>query len=197
MHRFDLYSFSVPFLFLLFTTGVNMNEIERSMEKPDPSYEVAVLGAGCFWGVEEILRKVPGVINTTVGYSGGTTPDPTYRQVCTGSTGHAEVVKVEFDPEKLTYEELLDYFFRLHDPTTLNRQGNDMGTQYRSVIFYQDDEQKKVALKKKQEIDRSGKWQNPVVTEVTASRPFYPAEEYHQDYLQKNPDGYSCHYLRD
>ncbi|MFQ6105388.1 MAG: peptide-methionine (S)-S-oxide reductase MsrA [Candidatus Glassbacteria bacterium] len=174
-----------------------MNEIERSMEKPDPSYEVAVLGAGCFWGVEEILRKVPGVINTTVGYSGGTTPDPTYRQVCTGSTGHAEVVKVEFDPEKLTYEELLDYFFRLHDPTTLNRQGNDMGTQYRSVIFYQDDEQKKVALKKKQEIDRSGKWQNPVVTEVTASRPFYPAEEYHQDYLQKNPDGYSCHYLRD
>ena len=159
--------------------------------------EVAVFGAGCFWGVEDIIRKLPGVKNTTVGYSGGKTPNPTYEEVSTGKTGHAESIKVEFDPSVIDYETLLDYFFRLHDPTTLNRQGHDVGSQYRSVIFYQNDEQKKTALRKKQKVEVSGKWDRPVVTEITKGGRFHPAEEYHQDYLEKHPGGYSCHYLRD
>ena len=159
--------------------------------------ELAVFGAGCFWGVEEIIRNIPGVINTTVGYTGGNVPNPSYPMITTGRTGHAEAVKIEFDPDQVSYSVILDYFFRLHDPTTLNRQGNDRGTQYRSVIFYQDEKQKDLAEKKKEEVDSSGKWDNPVVTEIVPSSPFYPAEEYHQDYLQKNPGGYTCHYLRD
>lgn len=159
--------------------------------------ETAVLGAGCFWGVEEILRKIPGVINITVGYAGGNVPDPTYPMITTGKTGHAEVVQVEFDPDIISYAEILDYFFRLHDPTTLNRQGNDRGTQYRSLIMYQDEIQHKIATEKKKQMDSSGKWPDPVVTEITQAAPFYSAEEYHQDYLQKNPGGYMCHFLRD
>ncbi len=159
--------------------------------------ETAVLGAGCFWGVEEILRKIPGVINITVGYAGGNVPDPTYPMITTGKTGHAEVVQVEFDPDIISYAEILDYFFRLHDPTTLNRQGNDRGTQYRSLIMYQDEVQQKIATEKKKQMDSSGKWPDPVVTETVPAAPFYPAEEYHQDYLQKNPGGYMCHFLRD
>ena len=159
--------------------------------------ETAVFGAGCFWGVEEILRKIPGVINTTVGYAGGNVPDPTYPMITTGKTGHAEVVQVEFDPDIISYAEILDYFFRLHDPTTLNRQGNDRGTQYRSLIMYQDEVQQKIAIEKKKQMDSSGKWPDPVVTETVPAAPFYPAEEYHQDYLQKNPGGYMCHFLRD
>lgn len=159
--------------------------------------ETAVLGAGCFWGVEEILRKIPGVINTTVGYAGGATANPTYSQVSTGATGHAEVVQVEFDPATVSFATILDYFFRLHDPTTMNRQGHDAGSQYRSVIFFQNEEQHRQALRKKDEVDRSAKWPAQLVTEITAAQPFYPAEEYHQDYLLKNPSGYSCHFLRD
>jgi peptide methionine sulfoxide reductase msrA/msrB len=159
--------------------------------------EIAILGAGCFWGVEEIIRKIPGVINTTVGYAGGSVPNPSYPMITTGRTGHAEAVKVEFDPEQVSYSIILDYFFRLHDPTTLNRQGNDRGSQYRSVIFFQDEKQKELAEKKKAEVDSSGKWDNPLVTEIVPASPFYSAEEYHQDYLQKNPGGYTCHYLRD
>jgi len=165
--------------------------------KNDPQGEVAVFGAGCFWGVEEIMRNIPGVLETTVGYSGGTTADPTYREVCTGTTGHAEALRIEFDSSKVSYETLLDYFFRLHDPTTLNRQHNDAGTQYRSVIFYRDETQKRLAYEKRAKVDASGVWKNPVVTEIVEAKPFYPAEEYHQDYLQKNPEGYTCHYLRD
>jgi peptide methionine sulfoxide reductase msrA/msrB len=176
--------------------GHEANPSSASTDESSSS-EVAVFGAGCFWGVEEILRKIPGVNRITVGYSGGVTTNPTYEQVSSKTSGHAEVVQIEFDSAKVTYEELLDYFFRLHDPTTMNRQGNDVGTQYRSVIFYQNEEQKKLAEKKKAEVDRSGKWTDPVVTEIVAAKPFYSAEEYHQDYLQKNPGGYSCHYLRD
>ncbi len=159
--------------------------------------EVAILAAGCFWGVEEILRQVDGVLDTTVGYTGGTVKNPTYRQVCTGETGHAEAVRVEFDPEIIDFSTVLDYFFRLHDPTTLNRQGNDRGTQYRSAVFYTSEKQRRQAEKKKQEVDGSGFWKNPVVTEIASAGEFYPAEEYHQDYLRKNPHGYNCHYLRD
>lgn len=159
--------------------------------------EIAILGGGCFWGVEEILRKIPGVIETEVGYCGGELDSPTYENVKTGTTGHAEVVKIAFDNQKVSFETLLDYFFRLHDPTTLNRQMNDVGTQYRSVIFYQNPQQKEVAEKKKKEVEESGRWRRPIVTEIVEARPYYRAEEYHQDYLQKHPDGYNCHFLRD
>lgn len=156
----------------------------------------ALLGAGCFWGVEHILKKIDGIVSTTVGYSGGEVLDPTYPLVCTGTTGHAEVVLVEFNPDVISYEKVLDVFFRLHDPTTLNRQHNDIGTQYRSVIFYYDDEQKRIALDVIKKVEDSKVFKNPVVTQVVKAGPFYPAEEYHQDYLIKNPDGYMCHILR-
>lgn len=160
------------------------------------STQKALLGAGCFWGVEHILRKIEGIVNTTVGYSGGTVTDPTYPLVCSGNTGHAEVVLVEFNPEMINYEKVLDVFFRLHDPTTLNRQHNDIGTQYRSVIFYYDDEQKKIAEEMIKKVDASKIFKTPVVTQVLKAGAFYAAEEYHQDYLIKNPDGYMCHILR-
>ncbi len=156
----------------------------------------AMLGAGCFWGVEHILKKIEGITNTSVGYSGGTVADPTYPLVCTGNTGHAEVVLVEFDPAVISYEKVLDVFFRLHDPTTLNRQHGDIGTQYRSVIFYFDEEQKRTAEEMIKKVNASHVFKNPVVTQVVAAGPFYSAEEYHQDYLVKNPDGYMCHILR-
>lgn len=159
--------------------------------------ETATLAGGCFWGMEEIIRKIPGVIETSVGYTGGKTESPTYKQVCTGATGHAEAVQIIFDPQKITYEEILGYFFRMHDPTTLNRQHNDVGTQYRSAIFYHSEEQKKTAEKVKAAVDKSGKWIRPIVTEITPAGKYWPAEDYHQDYLQKNPNGYNCHFLRD
>jgi len=159
--------------------------------------EVAVLGGGCFWGVEDLIRKLPGVLSTEVGYSGGVTADPRYEDVKTGATGHVEVVQIQFDPQKLAFRDLLRYFFRLHDPTTLNRQGNDRGTQYRSVIFTHSAEQREVAIAVKEEVNRSGKWKNPVVTAVEDAGPFYSAEAYHQDYLVKNPGGYTCHFIRD
>jgi peptide methionine sulfoxide reductase msrA/msrB len=159
--------------------------------------ETATFAAGCFWGVEDIIRKLPGVKETDVGYTGGILKNPTYEDVKKGVTGHAEALTVKYDPSQISYEELLGYFFRLHDPTTLNRQGNDMGTQYRSVIFYHNDEQKKIADKVKEKTDRSGKWKSKVVTEIVPASEFYKAEDYHQDYLFKKPDGYTCHYLRD
>lgn len=159
--------------------------------------ETALFAAGCFWGVEELIRKVEGVLDTQVGYCGGSLDDPKYVQVKTGTTGHAEAVKVIFDSEKLSYENLLRLFFKLHDPTTLNRQGNDIGTQYRSAIFYLSPEQKASAEKIKREVDASGKWSKPVMTTVEPEARFYDAEDYHQDYLQKEPDGYTCHYWRE
>jgi peptide methionine sulfoxide reductase msrA/msrB len=159
--------------------------------------ETAILAGGCFWGMEEILRQIPGVIETSVGYSGGTVANPTYKQVCTGTTGHAEAIQIVFDPTKLSYEQLLGYFFRMHDPTTKNQQHNDIGTQYRSAIFYESDEQKQTAERVKVAVDKSGKFKRPIVTEITKASVFYPAEDYHQKYLVKNPGGYNCHVLRD
>ena len=157
-----------------------------------------ILAGGCFWGMEEILRKIPGVIETEVGYSGGKTKDATYETVHTGTTGHAESVRIVFDPKKLSFADLLgEYFFRMHDPTTKNRQGNDFGSQYRSAIFYFNEEQRRTAEKVKSEVDASGHWSRPIVTEIAPAGPFYTAEAYHQDYLEKNPDGYTCHYLRE
>jgi peptide methionine sulfoxide reductase msrA/msrB len=159
--------------------------------------EEAVLAGGCFWGMEDLLRELPGVLVTEVGYTGGRRKDPTYGTVKTGASGHAESIRVVFDPSKATYEDILRFFFRIHDPTTLNRQGNDVGTQYRSAIFYRDARQREIAERVKAEVDRSGKWPRPVVTEIVEAGPFYAAEDYHQDYLEKNPGGYTCHFVRD
>ena len=159
--------------------------------------EEAILAGGCFWGMEEIIREIPGVIDTEVGYTGGSTKEPVYEQVHAGTTGHAEAVRVIFDPARLSYEALLGWFFRMHDPTTMNRQGNDIGTSYRSAIFYTSDEQRKTAEAVKERVNASGKWPRPIVTEITRASDFWPAEGYHQDYLQKNPGGYTCHFLRD
>jgi peptide methionine sulfoxide reductase msrA/msrB len=163
-----------------------------------PRLETAYLAGGCFWGMEDILRQIPGVLFTEVGYAGGKTAQPTYSDVKGGDTGHAESVKILFDPRRLSYADLLEkWFFRMHDPTTPNRQGNDVGTQYRSAIFVTSPEQRQVALAVKERVGKSGKWSRPIVTEITDAGPFTRAEEYHQDYLQKNPGGYTCHYLRE
>jgi len=154
----------------------------------------ATLAGGCFWGVEELLRKLPGVINTEVGYTGGTLASPRYEDVKGGRTGHAESIEVEFDPSKITYDTILDHFFSLHDPTTANRQGNDVGSQYRSAIFVHDDEQRAAAEKA---IERAQQhWPKPIVTEIVPASTFWRAEDYHQDYLQRLPWGYTCHYVR-
>lgn len=145
----------------------------------------ATFAAGCFWGVEAAFRQVNGVTDTAVGYSGGTYENPGYREVCTGLTGHAEAVEIHFDPALVTYAELLDVFWANHDPTTLNRQGPDVGSQYRSAIFYHDDEQKAVALESKERVIASGRYKNPVVTEITPAAHFYRAEDYHQQYFEK------------
>jgi peptide-methionine (S)-S-oxide reductase len=152
----------------------------------------ATFGAGCFWGVEAAYRQIPGVLSTAVGYLGGTFENPSYHDVCTGRTGHAEVVQVDYDPSRITYDDLLTVFWENHDPTTLNRQGPDVGTQYRSAIFYHDDEQKEAAIKSKEERERSGRYKRPIVTEITPSTEFYMAEDYHQQYLEKRGLS-SCH----
>ena len=160
--------------------------------------EVAVLAGGCFWGVEDILRDVPGVLDTDVGYTGGSLANPRYEDTHDGTSGHAEAVRVTFDPSLLSYEDLLEtWFFRLHDPTTRNRQGNDVGTQYRSAIFPQTPEQRETAEIVKTRVDATGKWKRPITTSIEPASPWYSAEEYHQDYLRKHPGGYSCHYLRE
>lgn len=162
---------------------------------PQPTSQIIVAG-GCFWGVEELIRKVPGVVDTEVGYAGGSLPDPTYEDVKTGASGHAEAVKITFDKSKINLDKILDLFFSLHDPTTLNRQGNDIGSQYRSVIFVGSPEERAVAEKAISRENASGRWPRPVVTTVEPLTVFYSAESFHQDYLQRNPNGYSCHYWR-
>ena len=147
--------------------------------------ETATFAAGCFWGVEETFRQVPGVVETTVGYLGGHTANPTYKDVCTDETGHAEVVQVTFDPSKVSYDKLLDVFWSAHDPTTLNRQGPDIGTQYRSAIFFHSSEQERQARASMEKMQASGKFRRPVVTEITPASTFYSAEDYHQKYLAK------------
>lgn len=153
--------------------------------KQSNSIELADFGGGCFWGVEEVFRVLPGVIKTTVGYEGGSVNKPTYEQVCSHTTGHAEVVQIEFDPKKVSYEKLLDLFFEHHDPTQLNRQGPDVGDNYRSVIFYHDSNQKNLALKKINELIKSKKFKDKIVTQVEPAATFWKAEDYHQQYLHK------------
>jgi methionine-S-sulfoxide reductase len=158
--------------------------------------ETATFAAGCFWGTEEFFRKIPGVVETRVGFTGGTTPNVKYEDTHDGHTGHAESVEIKFDPSKVTYSQLLDSFFKMHDPTTKNRQGNDTGSQYRSAVFYHGEKQKREALDFIKKVDASHAWSKPVVTEVTEAGTFWPAEEAHQKYLVKNPGGYDNHYLR-
>jgi len=154
--------------------------------------KTAVFAGGCFWGMEELIRKLDGVVRTEVGYTGGENVQPTYDN----HPGHAEAVKIEYDPSKITYRALLDFFFRVHDPTTLNRQGNDVGTSYRSAIFYNDESEKVEAERFIEMVNASGRWPKPVATTLELLTTFWPAESYHQDYLQKNPDGYTCHFIR-
>ncbi len=160
-------------------------------------WEIAVLAGGCFWGVEDLFRSEAGLIETQVGYSGGASIKPTYETVKLGSTGHAEAVQILFDPSIISFEALLLNFFKLHDPTTVNQQGNDRGTQYRSVIFFTSKHQQETAAKVKERVEKSGVWKRPVVTEIVKAETFWSAEDYHQDYLLKNPGGYTCHYVRD
>ncbi len=154
-------------------------------EAGTPARATATFGAGCFWGIEAAFRQVPGVVSTAVGYMGGTRDRPSYRQVCTGRTGHAEVVQVTYDPERLGYDDVLAVFWDNHDPTTLNRQGPDVGTQYRSAVFFHDEAQEKAARRSIEELEASGRFRRPIVTEVTAAATFWPAEDYHQQYLEK------------
>lgn len=179
--------------------GAHAEPVEREVGNPPATSrsEVALLAGGCFWGMEEILRGIPGVLGTEVGYTGGHVEAPDYLAVSSGGSGHAEAVRVVFDPAKISYEELLGYFFRMHDPTTTDRQGNDRGSQYRSAIFTLDDRQRLLAERVRAEQDVSDRWADPIVTEIVPAGPFVPAESYHQDYLQKHPRGYTCHYLRD
>lgn len=189
---------------LIFCSGVTVQAVAKSGSKvkAKDKMETATLAGGCFWGVEDLIRKLPGVIETNVGYTGGNVDSPVYDIVKTGTSGHAESVQIIFDPKKLSYAEVLKFFFRLHDPTTVNQQGNDKGTQYRSAIFYHSKEQQEIAKKVKEEIQEKINKSNPyknktVVTEIVEFKKFFPAESYHQDYLVKNPNGYTCHFLRD
>lgn len=161
-----------------------------------PKTDTATFAAGCFWGTEEFFRKIPGVLETRVGFAGGTTPNPKYEDTHDGHTGHAESVEVKFDPGKVSYEHLLDQFFKMHDPTTLNRQVNDRGTQYRSAIFYHGEKQKTQAIAFRAKVEKSGAWKAPIVTEISEAKTFWPAGDEHQKYLQTHPGGYDNHYLR-
>ncbi len=166
-------------------TSKTQSKQTATKQTPTAVTETATFAAGCFWGVEEIFRTRPGVIDTVVGYTGGTMDGPTYEEVCTDQTGHAEAVQVTYDPKKISYEELLKIFWENHNPTTPNRQGPDIGSQYRSVIFYHTPEQEKAARGSKEMLQSSGKYKKPIVTEIVAATPFYKAEEYHQKYLVK------------
>ncbi len=182
--KFLMKKFLIAFLTLLSTSAFAAT-----------NYEKAILAGGCFWGMEELLRGVDGVVKTQVGYTGGNAINPTYELVSTGLTGHAEAVEITFDPQKISYENLLKFFFTIHDPTTLNRQENDVGTQYRSEIFYFNDKQKDIAQKVIAAANKSGVFKGKVVTKISPAKTFYAAEEYHQNYLQKNPYGYTCHHV--
>ena len=154
--------------------------------------EIATLGGGCFWCVEAVFQRIEGVISVKPGYAGGNVKNPTYKQICTGNTGHAEVAKIEFDNSKITYSQILNVFWQSHDPTTLNRQGNDVGTQYRSVIFFHNESQEEIAKKSKVDADKSGYWVNKIVTEVTLLNNYYDAEDYHDNYYNNNPNQPYC-----
>lgn len=171
----------------------NRDMTEKEIQKMNT--DTATFGAGCFWCVEAVFQELDGVLSVTSGYMGGQTPDPTYKEVCTGQTGHAEVAQIVYDPSKVTFKELLEVFWQTHDPTTRNRQGADVGTQYRSAIFYHSEAQHEEAERLKKQLDASGAWDSPIVTEITAADKFYPAENYHQNYYNQNGDAAYCQFV--
>ncbi len=171
------------------------NMDETMLEEKATKMDTATFGAGCFWCIEAVFQDLKGVQSVTSGYSGGARPNPSYEQVCSGSTGHAEVAQIVYDPAQISFDELLEVFWKTHDPTTLNSQGNDHGTQYRSVIFYHNEKQKELAEKYKTELNKSGAWSKPIVTEITPFKAFYKAENYHQNYFNQNGDQPYCQYV--
>ncbi len=173
----------------------SMDNATTSLTGSGSKTELATFGTGCFWCTEAIFQQLDGVLKVVSGYSGGKVPNPTYKEVCTGTTGHAECIRIEYDPSKISYDELLEAFWQTHDPTTLNRQGNDIGTQYRSVIFYHNEEQKAIAEKYKSDLDASGAYAKPIVTEIVPATVFYPAENYHQDYYNINGSQPYCTFV--
>ena len=193
-------NFSTLMAFFMFTVSCAQNKTEKEIKKMETkeesgSKESATFGAGCFWCVEAVFQRLDGVISIESGYSGGKIKNPSYREVCEGTTGHAEVCRILYDPKKISFTELLEVFWKTHDPTTLNRQGNDHGTQYRSVIFYHSEEQKELAKKYKDEINKSGAYPNPVITEISPLINYYPAEDYHQNYYNQNGSEGYCRYV--
>ena len=174
------------------STSQETTEAKTTLVKKEPAVEVVTLGAGCFWCIEAVLEQIEGISDVTSGYMGGKIKNPTYEQICTGLTGHAEVVQVTFDPQVIDLAAVLEHFWKLHDPTTLNRQGYDVGTQYRSAIFYHSPEQLVIAEKSKKEKDEKGAFPDPIVTEIAQAETFYAAEEYHQDYYRNNKDARYC-----
>jgi peptide-methionine (S)-S-oxide reductase len=173
----------------------NHEEKMENLSNTNSHLDTATLGAGCFWCVEAVFQELEGVKKVTSGYSGGQKPNPTYKEVCSGETGHAEVAQIIYDPSKISYDELLSVFWQTHDPTTMNRQGHDEGSQYRSVIFYHNEKQKELAEKYKNELNASGAWAKPVITEISPLKAFYPAEDYHQNYYNQNGDQPYCTYV--
>jgi peptide-methionine (S)-S-oxide reductase len=199
------FGFIIPIVFIYFFTSSGCEKRETNAHSENKkelgdtinmdNLQIATFGSGCFWCTEAIFERLNGVVKVESGYSGGKVENPTYEEVCTGTTGHAEVTQVTYDPSIITFDELLEVFWKTHDPTTLNRQGNDVGTQYRSVIFYHDEEQKELAVKYKAELDKSGVWDNPIVTEISPFINFYSAEKYHQDYYNNNPNQGYCTFV--
>ncbi len=179
---------------LLIVTARCTGSAPAAATRPNVKTATATFAAGCFWGVQATFDKVPGVLSTRVGYTGGTTVDPTYEEVCTHTTGHAEAIEVTYDPARVTYQQLLDVFFDNHDPTTLDRQGPDVGSNYRSAIFYHNDEQARLARAEKTRRDASGEYVGPLVTQIVPAGPFYPAEDYHQEYYAKRGVTWTCHF---
>ncbi len=177
------------------TTTKNERTMDNEVLASTPGMDTATFGAGCFWCVEAVFSEMKGVSKVISGYAGGTVTDPTYKQVCTGTTGHAEVARIIYDPKVVTFDELLEVFWQTHDPTTLNSQGADVGTQYRSVIFYHNAEQQRIAEHYKAELDKSGAFNKPIVTEISPLPTFYAAENYHQEYYAQNPDQGYCQYV--
>jgi peptide-methionine (S)-S-oxide reductase len=189
---------TVFFILLLinYSYPANIFQSEKMNNMDDQNkYEVATFGAGCFWCTEAVFQRLKGVIKVESGYSGGTVPNPSYEDVCTGKTGHAECSQITYDPKVISYAELLEVFWKVHDPTELNRQGNDVGTQYRSVIFYHNEEQKKLAENYKNKLDKEKIWDKPIVTEIIQSKAFYIAEDYHQNYYNQHSDKPYCSFV--
>jgi peptide-methionine (S)-S-oxide reductase len=187
------YLLIIPIFLIQMGMGQKQNEIKMNMNTDEPNkQEKATLGAGCFWCVEAVYQQLKGVKSVTSGYSGGHVKNPSYREVTTGKTGHAEAVQITYDPGQISFSELLEVFWKTHDPTTLNRQGPDIGTQYRSVIFYHNEDQKRIAEESKEKMDQKGYYKKPIVTEVVPFKNFYVAEDYHQDFYKNNPGQPYC-----